>query len=74
MYFIGRAGRFGTQWENGFVTTYKSKDLETLKQCLSQKAEPITKAGLSPTFDQIQFYTNNLPESSLSGVVVCIFT
>ena len=27
----GRAGRFGTQWETGYVTTFKEEELKPLK-------------------------------------------
>lgn len=69
----GRAGRYGTQWEHGYVTTFKRTDLPTLKYLLSQKPEPITQAGLHPTADQIELYAYHLPNSSLSNLLE-IFT
>jgi ATP-dependent RNA helicase SUPV3L1/SUV3 len=65
----GRAGRFGTQWEQGFVTTYRADDLHTLKNILSQSPEPLTKAGLHPTADQIELYAYHLPNSTLSNLM-----
>lgn len=65
----GRAGRFGTQWENGFVTTYRNEDLPTLKTLLSQSPEPLTQAGLHPTADQIELYAYHLPNSTLSNLM-----
>lgn len=67
---IGRAGRFGTQWEHGYVTTFKRTDLPTLKYLLSEKPEPIVQAGLHPTADQIELYAFHLPNSSLSNLLV----
>lgn len=67
----GRAGRFGSQWENGFVTTFKPIDLPTLKFLLGEKPEPIEQAGLHPTADQIAMYSYHLPNSSISNLVVC---
>lgn len=68
----GRAGRFGTQWENGFVTTFKRTDLPSLRYLLEQKPEPIIQAGLHPTADQIELYAYHLPNSTLSSLLVCI--
>lgn len=67
---IGRAGRFGTQWEQGYVTTFKPTDLHLLKYLLGQKPEPIEQAGLQPTSDQIELYSYHLPNSSLNSLLV----
>lgn len=66
----GRAGRYGTQWEHGYVTTFKQTDLPTLQYLLAQTPEPITKAGLHPTADQIELYAYHLPSSTLSNLMV----
>jgi ATP-dependent RNA helicase SUPV3L1/SUV3 len=66
----GRAGRYGTQWEQGFVTSFKPEDLKTLKNILSKTPEPITQAGLHPTADQIELYAFHLPNSALSNLIV----
>ncbi|XP_059620953.1 ATP-dependent RNA helicase SUV3 homolog, mitochondrial [Phlebotomus argentipes] len=65
----GRAGRYGTQWEEGFVTTYKAEDLSTLKTLLRSIPEPLTQAGLHPTADQIELYQYHLPNSTLSNLM-----
>ncbi|PSN44213.1 ATP-dependent RNA helicase SUV3 [Blattella germanica] len=65
----GRAGRYGTQFEKGYVTTFKAEDLSTLKNLLSQLPEPITKAGLHPTAEQIELYAYHLPNSTLSNLM-----
>ncbi|KAG5310452.1 SUV3 helicase, partial [Acromyrmex insinuator] len=65
----GRAGRYGTAWETGYVTTFKREDLLTLKNLLSQTPETITQAGLHPTADQIELYAYHLPNSSLSNLM-----
>ncbi|CAG9772848.1 unnamed protein product [Ceutorhynchus assimilis] len=65
----GRAGRYGTQWEQGFVTTFKTEDLPTLKSLLSSQPEPITQAGLHPTAEQIELYAYHLPNSTLSNLM-----
>jgi ATP-dependent RNA helicase SUPV3L1/SUV3 len=65
----GRAGRYGTQWEQGFVTTYKAEDLHTLRNLLSQTPDPLEQAGLHPTADQIELYAYHLPNSTLSNLM-----
>ncbi|KAJ8928236.1 hypothetical protein NQ314_019186 [Rhamnusium bicolor] len=65
----GRAGRYGTQWEQGYVTTFKLEDLKTLTNLLSSEPEPITQAGLHPTADQIELYAYHLPNSTLSNLM-----
>lgn len=65
----GRAGRYGTQWDKGFVTTYKPADLNTLKSILSKTPEPLVQAGLHPTADQIELYAFHLPNSALSNLI-----
>ncbi|KAK9877040.1 hypothetical protein WA026_016067 [Henosepilachna vigintioctopunctata] len=65
----GRAGRYGTQWEEGKVTTFKAEDLKTLKLLLSSQPEPIIQAGLHPTAEQIELYAYHLPNSTLSNLM-----
>ncbi|XP_043468834.1 ATP-dependent RNA helicase SUV3 homolog, mitochondrial isoform X2 [Leptopilina heterotoma] len=65
----GRAGRFGTQWETGYVTTFKPQDLRTLKTIMNSAPESITKAGLHPTADQIEMYAYHLPDAPLSNLM-----
>jgi ATP-dependent RNA helicase SUPV3L1/SUV3 len=68
----GRAGRYGTQWENGYVTTFKKADLKVLQDLLRKPTEPITQAGLHPTADQIELYAYHLPNSTLSDLIVSL--
>lgn len=65
----GRAGRYGTQWEEGYVTTFKAEDLKTLKNLLNSQPEPIIQAGLHPTAEQIELYAYHLPNSTLSNLM-----
>ncbi|EFN89463.1 ATP-dependent RNA helicase SUV3-like protein, mitochondrial [Harpegnathos saltator] len=65
----GRAGRYGTAWTTGYVTTFKQEDLRTLKDLLDQTPEIITQAGLHPTADQIELYAYHLPNSPLSNLM-----
>ena len=65
----GRAGRFGTHWETGHVTTFRSEELKPLQQLLQQTPEDILQAGLHPTFDQLEMYAYHLPAATLSNLV-----
>lgn len=56
----------------GSVTTFKPDDLPVLKSLLSQSPDPIKKAGLHPTADQIELYAYHLPNSTLSNLMVMI--
>ncbi|KAK2715691.1 ATP-dependent RNA helicase SUV3 homolog, mitochondrial-like isoform X2 [Artemia franciscana] len=65
----GRAGRYGTQFSHGYVTTYKPEDLPTLNKLLSTTVEPIVQAGLHPTAEQIEMYAYHLPQATLSNLM-----
>ena len=69
----GRAGRSGTQYPEGFVTTYLHKDLKVLKSLLSSTPALAEKAGLYPTAEQIEMFAYHLPDSSLTSLLE-IFT
>ncbi len=61
----GRAGRFNTQWETGYVTTFNPEELPLMHDLLSQTPDEILQAGLHPTFDQLEMYAYHLPHASL---------
>nr|CAG4638280.1 EOG090X01V1 [Cyclestheria hislopi] len=65
----GRAGRYGTQFSQGYVTTFKNEDLPTLNRLLSEFPQPISQAGLHPTADQIELYAYHLPNATLSNLI-----
>ena len=65
----GRAGRFGTAWETGYVTTFKEEELKPLQDLLKQTPDEILQAGLHPTFDQLELYAYHLPYATLSNLV-----
>lgn len=67
---LGRAGRFRTQWEHGYVTTFNARDLPVLHDILSQAPEPAEQAGLHPTAEQIELYAYHLPDATLSNLMV----
>jgi len=65
----GRAGRFGTAWETGYVTTFKQEELKPLQELLKQTPDEILQAGLHPTFDQLELYSYHLPYATLANLV-----
>ncbi|KAK6644605.1 hypothetical protein RUM43_000872 [Polyplax serrata] len=65
----GRAGRYGSQYSKGFVTTFKKSDIGLLQSILSKTPEPATSAGILPTVDQIELYSYYLPHSTLSNLM-----
>ncbi|XP_013420566.1 ATP-dependent RNA helicase SUPV3L1, mitochondrial isoform X2 [Lingula anatina] len=65
----GRAGRFGTDFENGFVTTLMERDLHKLRRLLNSDIPEIEKAGLHPTSDQIEMFSFYLPKLRLADLV-----
>jgi ATP-dependent RNA helicase SUPV3L1/SUV3 len=65
----GRAGRFKTQFPDGYVTTLKKSDLPILRHILKQPLERIKKAGLLPTEEQIELFAHNLPNQSLGALI-----
>ena len=65
----GRAGRYGTQFGKGYVTTFRNEDLPLLKDLLSRPVEPIEAAGLHPTADQIELFAYHLPNATLSNLI-----
>ncbi|KAI8923477.1 hypothetical protein BC831DRAFT_470837, partial [Entophlyctis helioformis] len=65
----GRAGRFGTQWENGFVTTLNPWDLKQLHAQMKMNAPRIMAAGVLPTFEQIERFAVMLPNDTLAQLL-----
>ncbi|KAI2807677.1 ATP-dependent RNA helicase supv3l1, mitochondrial [Blomia tropicalis] len=65
----GRAGRFNTQYSEGYVTTFKSEDLQILKDVLASSIDEIEAAGLHPTLDQIEMFSFLLPSATLSNLL-----
>jgi ATP-dependent RNA helicase SUPV3L1/SUV3 len=65
----GRAGRFGTQWETGYVTCFSQEDIATMHELLAKSPPDILQCGLHPTFDQIEMYAYHLPQASLANLI-----
>ena len=50
----GRAGRFGTLYEDGLVTTMRTEDMKLVRQGMETLDKPITRAGLFPSLEQLE--------------------
>lgn len=65
----GRAGRYGTMFATGEVTTFFKDDLKLLNDVINQKLETTEKAGLNPTAEQIETFAYHLPKASLKDLI-----
>ncbi|CAF1542728.1 unnamed protein product [Adineta ricciae] len=70
----GRAGRFGSAFPDGEVTTFRRDDMSRLNEILNQQAKPIERAGLHPTAEQIEMFAYYLPKQSLSSLIDIFLT
>ncbi|CAO3632708.1 unnamed protein product [Mucor hiemalis] len=65
----GRAGRFGTAYNEGEVTTLKPSDLEYVKECVAAPIIPLEMAGLQPTVDILELFALQMPDEKFSGLL-----
>ncbi|XP_072196180.1 ATP-dependent RNA helicase SUPV3L1, mitochondrial isoform X3 [Excalfactoria chinensis] len=65
----GRAGRFGSSFKQGEVTTMHRDDLLQLKEILGESVPPVKAAGLHPTPEQIEMFAYHLPDATLSNLI-----
>ncbi|XP_065071414.1 ATP-dependent RNA helicase SUPV3L1, mitochondrial-like [Rhopilema esculentum] len=65
----GRAGRFGTDFPEGFATTLHAKDLLPLREMLNLPTDDVEKAGLRPGYEQIDLLSHILPKASLTELL-----
>ncbi|WOL20289.1 ATP-dependent RNA helicase SUV3L, mitochondrial [Canna indica] len=60
----GRAGRRGSVYPDGLVTTFNLDDLDYLIECLQQPFEEVKKVGLFPFFEQVELFAAQFPKAS----------
>ncbi|KAI9355226.1 P-loop containing nucleoside triphosphate hydrolase protein [Pilaira anomala] len=65
----GRAGRFGTAYSDGKVTTLKPADLPYVKECVAAPIIPLEMAGLQPTVDILELFALQMPNEKFSGLL-----
>lgn len=65
----GRAGRRGSLYQVGSVTTFYSRDIPYLIQCLEEPFVESCSAGLFPMSEQMELFATNLPEATFSKLL-----
>ncbi|KAL0091254.1 P-loop containing nucleoside triphosphate hydrolase protein [Phycomyces blakesleeanus] len=65
----GRAGRFGTTYASGEVTTIRAKDLSYVKECMDTGTIDLKLAGLQPTVDILEMFALQMPKERFSGLL-----
>ncbi|KAI8973805.1 P-loop containing nucleoside triphosphate hydrolase protein [Mycotypha africana] len=65
----GRAGRFGTAYSQGEVTTLNPNDLSYVKACVAEPLPSYEMAGLQPTPDILELFALQWPEEKFSGLL-----
>jgi len=64
----GRAGRHGTEWEQGWATCLDPDDLPLLYAGVAAPPKPAAAAGLFPMLEQLQGYADMNPNAPLAQV------
>ncbi|KAF9106556.1 RNA helicase [Mortierella sp. AM989] len=65
----GRAGRFGTDYAVGQVTTLVQSDIPTLKRALASPMTEIKRAAIQPTAEMIEGFAIQMPGAPFSHVL-----
>lgn len=65
----GRAGRFGSRYPAGTVTTLRNEDLPELKEALAAPPSPVKAAALFPRFQQLAAFAAKFPEANLVDIL-----
>lgn len=58
----GRAGRYGTKYATGHVTTLHAEDLDTLHHAMACEPVHVPSAAVFPRFAQLSAFAGTLPE------------
>ncbi|XP_050381499.1 DExH-box ATP-dependent RNA helicase DExH18, mitochondrial [Argentina anserina] len=65
----GRAGRRGSIYPDGLVTTLNSDDLDYLIECLKQPFDEVKKVGLFPFYEQFELFSAQFPDITFSQLL-----
>eukprot|EP00250_Pteridium_aquilinum_P009652 c18829_g1_i1 orf=75-2423(+) len=65
----GRAGRRGSLYPEGLVTTLQASDLPHLFTCLDQPFVEACSAGLFPSCEQLQLFAKHMPDAKFSELL-----
>lgn len=66
----GRAGRFGSEFPHGYVSSFSVADHQCVQRGLRVSDKPIEYAGLHPDFEQIEMFTLSQPSKPFSRVLL----
>eukprot|EP00898_Chlorokybus_atmophyticus_P005027 jgi/Chlat1/5525/Chrsp369S05340 len=65
----GRAGRRGSEYEEGSATTFHAEDRKYLAQALKLPLDENHAAGLFPTYEQMEVFASQLPGESFPSLL-----
>ena len=65
----GRAGRYGSAYDIGHVTAFGQKNLDDFNKIARTQPVEVKKAGISPTFDQLEMFGYHLPGYNLKDLI-----
>ncbi|KAI5080126.1 hypothetical protein GOP47_0005605 [Adiantum capillus-veneris] len=65
----GRAGRRGSLYPEGLVTTFQASDLPRLHTCLGEPFPESCNAGLFPSCEQLQLFAKHMPDVKFSELL-----
>ncbi|CAG9529470.1 unnamed protein product [Cercopithifilaria johnstoni] len=69
MQVAGRAGRFQSAYQKGWVTTLRPTDMLLLETFMKEPIKPIETAGIVPTSEQLETFSYHLPHASFLSII-----
>ncbi|VDO56322.1 unnamed protein product [Brugia timori] len=69
MQVAGRAGRFQSAYQKGWVTTLRPTDMRLLEAFMKEPIKPIETAGIAPTSEQLETFSYHLPHASFLSII-----
>ncbi|EFO26445.2 hypothetical protein LOAG_02037 [Loa loa] len=69
MQVAGRAGRFQSAYQKGWVTTLRPADMPLLEAFMKEPIKPIETAGIAPTSEQLETFSYHLPHASFLSII-----
>ncbi|KAM3728112.1 ATP-dependent RNA helicase [Dirofilaria immitis] len=69
MQVAGRAGRFQSAYQKGWVTTLRPADIHLLEAFMKEPIKSIETAGIAPTSEQLETFSYHLPHASFLNII-----
>ncbi|VBB29498.1 unnamed protein product [Acanthocheilonema viteae] len=69
MQVAGRAGRFQSAYQKGWVTTLRPADIPLLETFMKEPIKTIETAGIAPTSEQLETFSYHLPHASFLNII-----